>query len=41
MVAVGGSTPARPADGIASMLVVWNDPGSLDGHTVEIDWGDG
>jgi PKD repeat protein/methionine-rich copper-binding protein CopC len=35
------ATPSTQENGIASMLVVWNDPGSLDTHTVEIDWGDG
>jgi PKD repeat protein/methionine-rich copper-binding protein CopC len=35
------ASPSTQENGFVSMLIVWNDPGALDGHTVEIDWGDG
>jgi PKD repeat protein/methionine-rich copper-binding protein CopC len=35
------ASPSTQENGFVSMLIVWNDPGTLDGHTVEIDWGDG
>ncbi|MBL9161973.1 MAG: PKD domain-containing protein [Planctomycetaceae bacterium] len=28
-------------DGVASLAIAFNDPGTLDSHTVEVDWGDG
>jgi PKD repeat protein len=33
--------PAILENGIATLLIVFDDPGTLDTHQVEIDWGDG
>lgn len=34
-------TPSVNENGVASLQLSFTDPGSLDTHTVEIDWGDG
>jgi methionine-rich copper-binding protein CopC len=35
------ASPAAQENGVAAMLIVFDDPGLQDTHTVEIDWGDG